>query len=76
MRSAFYMSKRFLCLASIVILWGPAFAQSTSFTYQGKLTNGGRAGGTPSGNVVNATTQYNLDGNRVLSAPGTNNLFA
>jgi len=42
MRSAFYMSKRFLFVASIVILWGPAFAQSTSFTYQGKLTNGGR----------------------------------
>jgi hypothetical protein len=40
------------------------------------IDGNGAAGGTLSGNVVNATTQYNLGGNRVLSAPGTNNFFA
>jgi hypothetical protein len=32
--------------------------------------------GTLSGDVVNAATQYNIGGNRVLSVAGTNNLFA
>jgi hypothetical protein len=36
----------------------------------------GTAGGTLSGNLVNATTQYNLNGSRILSNPGTGNLFA
>jgi Chaperone of endosialidase/Head domain of trimeric autotransporter adhesin len=36
----------------------------------------GTAGGTLSGNVINATTQFNINGNRVLNVTGTNNLFA
>ncbi|HEV8588061.1 MAG TPA: tail fiber domain-containing protein [Pyrinomonadaceae bacterium] len=32
--------------------------------------------GTGTANVVNATTQYNLNGSRILSNPGSNNLFA
>ncbi|HZE71508.1 MAG TPA: tail fiber domain-containing protein [Pyrinomonadaceae bacterium] len=39
------------------------------------ISGNGSAAGTLSGNVVNATTQYNIGGNRVLSASG-NNLFA
>jgi endosialidase-like protein len=33
------------------------------------------AGGLLSANIVNAATQFNLGGNRILSTPGTNNLF-
>jgi hypothetical protein len=33
-------------------------------------------GGTGSADTLNAATQFNLGGNRVLSQPGTNNLFA
>ena len=40
------------------------------------ISGNGTAGGTLSGNLVNATTQYNLNGSRILSAPGTANLFA
>ena len=39
------------------------------------ISGDGTAGGTLSGNTVNAETQYNLGGNRVLKAAG-NNLFA
>jgi hypothetical protein len=39
------------------------------------ISGNGTAGGTLSGNTVNAATQYNLGGNRVLSTPGSNNLF-
>jgi hypothetical protein len=42
--------------------------QSADFNISGD----GTAGGTLSGNVVNAVTQYNINGNRVLSIPGTN----
>jgi hypothetical protein len=42
--------------------------QSANFNVSGD----GTAGGTVSGNVVNAVTQYNINGNRVLSIPGTN----
>ena len=40
------------------------------------ISGNGTAGGTLSGNAVNATIQYNLNGFRVLSNAGTNNLFA
>jgi hypothetical protein len=40
------------------------------------ISGNGTAGGTLSGNAVNATTQYNLNGTRILSNPGTQNLFA
>src|SRR5438445_6260146 len=40
------------------------------------ISGNGTAGGTISGNLVNATTQYNLNGSRILSSPGTDNLFA
>ena len=36
----------------------------------------GTVSGTLAGNVVNATTQYNLGGGRVLSVAGANNTFA
>ena len=40
------------------------------------ITGNGSASGTLSGGTVNASTQYNLNGNRVLSNAGSNNLFA
>src|SRR5439155_12195504 len=40
------------------------------------ISGNGTAGGTLAGNVVNATTQYNLNGSRILSNPGSRNLFA
>src|SRR3989454_4591967 len=40
------------------------------------ISGNGTAGGTPSRNIVNATTQFNLNGNRILSNPGFENLFA
>src|SRR5438477_4258630 len=40
------------------------------------ISGNGTAGATLSGNVVNATTQYNLNGIRILSNPGSGNLFA
>ena len=39
------------------------------------ISGNGTAGGTLSGNLVNATTQYNLGGQRVLSSAGFQNLF-
>lgn len=38
------------------------------------ISGDGTAGGTISGNIVNSATQFNLNGNRVLSRPGTSNL--
>ena len=40
------------------------------------ISGNGTAGGTFSGNIVNATTQYNINGNRILSTAGFNNVFA
>jgi len=41
------------------------------------ISGGGTAGGTLSGNIVNAATQYNIGGVRVLGVDGTNfNTFA
>jgi hypothetical protein len=45
--------------------------QSANFSISGS----GTTGGTLSGNILNATTQFNLNGTRVLHAPGTGNLF-
>src|SRR5437867_7771138 len=39
------------------------------------ISGNGTAGGTLSGNLVNATTQYNLNGSRILSNPGFESLF-
>ncbi|HQR36410.1 MAG TPA: tail fiber domain-containing protein [Blastocatellia bacterium] len=39
------------------------------------ISGNGTAGGTLGGNIVNATTQYNLGGSRILSVPGTGDLF-
>src|SRR5437867_5734340 len=59
---------------------GGSFIQNqnttTPQTANFNISGDGTAGGTLTGNAVNSTTQYNLGGNRVLSAPGTNNLFA
>jgi len=40
------------------------------------VSGNGTAGGTLSSNIVNATTQYNLNGSRILSNAGLQNLFA
>ena len=40
------------------------------------ISGDGTAGGTLSGNLVNATTQFNLGGSRILSKAGADNLFA
>src|SRR5437879_10759326 len=40
------------------------------------ISGNGTAGGTLSGNTVNATTQFNLNGSRILSNAGIDNLFA
>ena len=40
------------------------------------ISGNGTAGGTLSGNVVNAAAQFNLNGARMLSNPGELNLFA
>ncbi|MBK9163380.1 MAG: tail fiber domain-containing protein [Acidobacteria bacterium] len=40
------------------------------------ISGNGIAGGTLSGNIVNATTQYNIGGSRILSNAGLENLFA
>jgi hypothetical protein len=39
------------------------------------ISGSGTVGGTLSGGIVNAATQFNLGGNRVLSAAGSNNLY-
>lgn len=46
--------------------------QSANFSISGTAT----VGGTLSGNVVNAATQYNINGQRILATPGSENLFA
>lgn len=40
------------------------------------ISGNGTAGGTLASNIVNATTQYNLNGSRILSNTGISNLFA
>ena len=40
------------------------------------ISGNGTAGGTLSGNIVNATTQYNIGGNRILGSTAGGNLFA
>jgi hypothetical protein len=40
------------------------------------ISGNGAAGGTLTGNAVNATTQYNIGGSRVLSVAGVQNVFA
>ncbi|CAN5558565.1 hypothetical protein BH10ACI3_BH10ACI3_10110 [soil metagenome] len=40
------------------------------------ISGNGTAGGTLSGNIVNATAQYNIGGSRILSNAGFQNLFA
>ncbi len=39
------------------------------------ISGNGTAGGTLSGNIVNAVTQFNINNNRVLSTSGSNNVF-
>src|SRR5437667_261398 len=62
-----------------VAVTGGVFIQNTTglqLNSNFNISGNGTAGGTLSGDVVNSATQYNIGGNRVLSAPGTNNLFA
>lgn len=51
-------------------------SSSPQMTSSFNISGNGTAGGTLSGNLVNATTQYNLNGSRILSNPGSQNLFA
>src|SRR5436309_10643396 len=48
------------------------YQSSSNFNISGN----GTASGTLSGNIVNAVVQYNIGGARLLSSPGTINLFA
>ena len=50
----------------------PASPQAGNFNISGN----GTASGTLSANIVNATTQYNIAGQKVFSIPGTDNTFA
>src|SRR5207248_2497654 len=55
------------------------YIQNTTSAQAGSnfnISGSGAAGGTLTANVVNAATQYNIGGNRVLSTAGTNNVFA
>jgi len=49
---------------------------SPQVTSNFNISGDGTAGGTLSGNTVNAATQYNTGGSHVLSQPGSFNLFA
>ncbi|HEY6118345.1 MAG TPA: tail fiber domain-containing protein [Pyrinomonadaceae bacterium] len=49
---------------------------STQASANYNISGNGTAGGTLTGGVVNATTQYNIGGNRVLTVAGTANAFA
>ncbi len=56
-----------------------SYIQNTSVqqgTSNFNVSGNGTAGGTLSGNVVNAVSQYNINGVRVLSNSGLGNLFA
>ena len=55
------------------------YIQNTTSAQAGSnfnISGSGTAGGTLTADVVNAATQYNIGGNRVLSTAGTNNVFA
>ncbi|MBK9165737.1 MAG: tail fiber domain-containing protein [Acidobacteria bacterium] len=49
---------------------------STQSASNFNISGNGTASGTLSSNIINATTQYNLGGSRILRSPGTGNLFA
>jgi hypothetical protein len=49
-------------------------AQTTEFTYQGSLKDGGNAANGDY-ELHFGLTQYNLGGNRILGIAGSNNLF-
>jgi hypothetical protein len=51
-----------------------SLAQQASANFN--ISGNGTAGGTLSGNIVNATTQFNLNTKRILAAAGTNSFFA
>jgi hypothetical protein len=51
-------------------------SNSPQATSNFNISGNGTAGGTLSGTAVNATTQYNLNGSRILSNAGFQNLFA
>jgi hypothetical protein len=63
--------------ASNTIVLGRSQGQE-SVLIPGNLTTNGSlsVGGTFSTNIVNATTQFNLNNVRILAAPGTGNFFA
>src|SRR5437016_150660 len=55
------------------------YIQNTTSAQAGSnfnISGSGTAGGTLRADVVNAATQYNIGGNRVLSTAGANSLFA
>jgi hypothetical protein len=56
---------------STAFIVNSASSQSASFN----VTGNGNVGGTLSGNTVNAVTQYNISGSRMMASPGTANTF-
>src|SRR2546427_3980927 len=55
------------------------YIQNTTSAQAGSnfnISGSGTAGGTLTANIVNAATQYNIGGSRVLSTAGASNLFA
>ncbi len=57
----------------------PSYIQNTSSQQASSnfnISGNGSAGGILSGNIINASTQFNIGGNRILSNPGSENLFA
>ena len=57
-------------------LFANALTVNSSGSFGGlTVAGGGSFGGTLAANIVNATTQFNLNNSRILSVPGTSNLF-
>ncbi len=57
----------------------PNYVQNTTVQQSSAnfhISGNGTAGGTLSANAINATTQFNIGGSRILSKDGTANLFA
>jgi hypothetical protein len=56
----------------------PSYIQNTTLQQAASnfnVSGNGTAGGTLSGSTINATTQYNVGGQRILSNGGSNNIF-
>ncbi|QYO66817.1 hypothetical protein [Leptolyngbya sp. 7M] len=64
------------CKHSCAVIWTKAPNRTTQQASTNfNISGNGTVGGTLSGNIVNATTQFNIGGNRVFSIGGTDNTF-